>query len=463
MGKREDELDGHVEPRPLAEAVTKAIEMVYESYRQLPAWRRSGFDRDVRHPIWTRRILNQLGKPDVEAYNVTVTGSKGKGSHSILIAAILQQAGYRVGLFTSPHLVDFLERIRVDGMRIPDADFVRLSRVVREVTAALPMPEDEYVGPVGIIAVIAALYFRERQTDVNVYELGRGARFDDVNQIRHQGAVVTPIFPEHLDKLGPVWHDVVHEKMGILTEDTSWMVSYEQTPEVFASMAKKKLPLHTHWFGRNVSYTVDTHAGEGSVVTTSLHGIAHRAKIGESLLPFSSNVAVALVASACAAMDRDGRTRALNVDLRQLSMPGRLQVVATRPTVIVDGAIHFANARFIANWLQTYHTVGRVYALISLPDDKDLNGLLTVLGPLIDDLTFTTTSNEHLAFTRDLQPFAKWIDGRVDWIRDVECAISHVMSRAKRDDVVLCVGTQSFVGDVLRHFDVSTESIWSEK
>lgn len=454
MFQREDESPS------FASAVTAAIQFVYESYNRLSSEQHVGYDRDIRHPEWTRELLDRLGNPDFHSYNIAVTGSKGKGSHAILIAAILQQVGLRVGLFTSPHLVNFLERIRVDGSAISDEDFLRMTSEVRTQLAKLRIPEGEYIGPVGIVAAMAALYFRERQMDVGVYELGRGARFDDVNQVRHQGAVFTPIFPEHLDKLGPTWSDVVDEKMGVLSHDTSWMVSYEQSTEVWDQMiAEDSFHGESHSLGGDISYEMFSLEDGGGVVCAYMEGNRFRASLSDSLIPFGKNVAVALVAAACALRDMGRDYEQLDVDLRKLSMPGRLQIIASTPTVLLDGAIHAVNAQFVLAWLKSVHRAGRIYALFSFPDDKDIVGVMDVLAPHIDTVIFTTSTNHHLAFTRDLRPFAADVP-EVDVIPDVVQAVRHVMERADVHDIVLCVGTQSFVGDMLRYFQVPTETIW---
>lgn len=455
--------------------MTEAIHFVYASYGRLTKERHTGYDRDVRNPHWTRRILDQLGNPDHEGFNIAVTGSKGKGSHSILVAGILQRLGFRVGLFTSPHLVDFLERIRVQGEIISEEAFLRWVRVVQEVVRQFDVPDDEYIGPVGLVAAVAALFFRDCHTDFNVYELGRGALHDDVNQVVHQGAVIAPIFPEHLDRLGPTWEDVVREKMGILTEDTRFAVSYRQEAFVqkWMDMYASAAPAHRIYLDQDIH--VDLRAGdEDTAIVEATYGDwTHRARIGTALRPFYENVGVALVAAAMAIRNRsagqapystDWRNgRAIEVDLTDMVQPGRLQVIQHSPTIVIDGSIHEVNARFVRRWVEEHQAngpMGRVVAIFSLPDDKDAPGVLRTLSPVVDEIVFTTSSNRHLSYTRDLLTHVGSFAGRVDVIPSVETALSSAVDRAQPPDLVLCIGTQSFVGDALRFFRVPTSSIW---
>lgn len=453
-----------------AAQVTNAIRFVFASYGRLPKERHIGLDRDVRHPEWTGRILDALGRPDRYGYNIAVTGSKGKGSHAILTAAILERLGYRVGLFTSPHLVDFLERIRVNGEMIPEPDFVRIADKVRHVVDRLPVPPDQYIGPVGIVAAMAALWFKEQQTDFNLFELGRGARHDDVNQIVHQGVVITPIFPEHLDRLGPTWEDVVIAKMGILTEDVSWAVSSQQAPRAMAAMRP--------YVGRvgdfaymNDTFQVDVMPDEPSgtyLIRASYQGHVHSARIDERLLSYPDNVGLSLVAAAQAIAHRashqgDRRTHMpIAVDLSDLILPGRLHVVQESPTVVVDGAIHAVNAAFVRRFVERRQAgqTGRVCAVLSLPDDKDAEGVVGTLASVVDKFIFTTASNPHLQYSRDLVQLAANHGITAKSVPEVERAIADAVTSAAANDLVLCVGTQSFVGDALRFFRVATGSIW---
>ncbi|SIS58788.1 glutamate ligase domain-containing protein [Alicyclobacillus vulcanalis] len=454
--------------KSMAEQVTDTIRWIFSSYSRVPRERRQGFDRDVRHPEWTRRLLDALGKPDEQAYNVAVTGSKGKGSHAILTAAMLQQAGVRVGLFTSPHLIDFLERIRLQGLPIPEEDFVRIGQSVREIATQLPVPEDQYIGPVGLVAAIAAAWYRERQAEVVVYELGRGARHDDVNQVVHRGAIIAPIFGEHLDRLGPTWDDVVIAKMGILTGQTSWAAVSAQPPHSRKVMA----PFLTAFragggevleVGGEVEWSRNVSA-DGAIVRIQGPGFAVEARVDERLLPYADNLAASAAAAHCVLRDLGRPAQALEVDLRGLALIGRLQRVERRPDVVIDGAIHAESAayvrRFVEAWRVAEHGRGQVHLVLSLPDDKDAEGVLKELGPLVHTIRFTETTNPSLHFARDLVAVAASLGYAASREADPHRAIQSALAEASPDDLVLLVGTQSFVGDALRHFRVPTGSIW---
>ncbi len=125
--------------------VRRTIGYAYQSYQRVKSFINGKLDRNVRHPEWTNRLLEQFGRPDAKTFNVMVAGSKGKGSHATLTAAMLQRAGIRTGLFTGPHHVDFMERFRINGRVIPEDTFCDYMEQVFEASESLPLPPGQYV------------------------------------------------------------------------------------------------------------------------------------------------------------------------------------------------------------------------------------------------------------------------------------------------------------------------------
>lgn len=454
------------------EEVTHAIRWIYKSYVAVSSDLKQGYDRHVRHPEWTRRLLDLFESPDASMYNVAVTGSKGKGTHAILLAAMLQRAGLRVGLFTSPHLVDFLERLRIDGEPIDAHAFVRLADEVRQMTTQLKVPPNQYLGPIGLLAVMASLWFRNEQTDVNVFELGRGALHDDVNQVRHQGAILTPVFDEHLEKLGPTVSQVICEKLGVVTKDTRWLVSNRQDDEVWSEIAKRasNVLLPTRYptdFVADVAKVKDAKAKDAKdvhCVRTSCEGVALTAFVSLHVACYAANVATALQAYFRVMRDfgYDSRPNLHTVDLTDLRLPGKLQVFQPEagPVCLIDGSIHGVNASIVVEWMLEHGQDKEVWALLSLPDDKDAMGVIDKIGPHVHHIWLTTSSNRHLSYVRDWSHYARRYTSDVRVFADVEDAVKKMIGSAAPAHLALLLGTQSFVGDVLRTLRVPTQSIW---
>lgn len=450
--------------------VRDAIGLAYLSYNEAKPLIGSGPDRQIRHPEWTRKLLNRLGNPDTHGYNIAVTGSKGKGSHSILLAAILEKCGFKTGLFTGPHLVDFMERFRVDGQTISEPQFMSYMKTVYQESARLPVPTGQYFGPVGLLAAVASLWFRDESTDVNVFELGRGALHDDVNQIRHQGAVITPIFLEHVRELGPTLLDIAVEKSGVIA-GARWVSCAPQGPQVSAQLALQSQQSNAKLrvLGEQFDYRRESQGNNELVELTYPEG-RYVIQLPESELStpvnpmLAENAAVAFDAARQVMLELRPEERIPGLlDLSRLVLPGRLQVLRDSPLIAVDGTIHAQSARYIKDWAQGLKRSGRVRQLglvVGIPADKDGAGVLKVLSEAADWVILTRAHNPHLNFDSELAQTASEYFPLVRQEDYLEEAVKTAHESITAEDGLLLLGTQSFVGDALRIFDYPTRSIW---
>ena len=220
----------------------EAEQYIYQSY--LRAERYQSFatkDADKRKPELTREIIEKKAKTPC----AVVTGSKGKGSVANMISQLLR-TNYKVGLMTSPHLIDFCERFRVDGRQISDEDFIRILSDCREELDAIDrtLPLDVCISPMGIQADLALTYFNEKQTDFNVFECGKGAKYDDVNNIPHEYAVINRIFLEHTRELGGTLSQIAADKAHAITGEQKCVYVADQQPEAMQQILDRAQSLH---------------------------------------------------------------------------------------------------------------------------------------------------------------------------------------------------------------------------
>ena len=178
-----------------------------------------------------RALCAALGDPQDGLHFVHLAGTNGKGSTACMTASVLQTAGYRVGLYTSPYLVQFYERIRVDGAMIPDADLTRLAERVAVACESLALPEGESIGEFEFTTALAFLYFAEQGCDIVVLETGLGGRCDATNVIRaNEVTVITPISRDHMAVLGDTVAEIAGEKAAII-KPASAVVCADGQPE----------------------------------------------------------------------------------------------------------------------------------------------------------------------------------------------------------------------------------------
>lgn len=434
-------------------------DFVYSSYMAALPHLKSKLDEEVRKPELGRLLLDLLGRPDEGIPTILVTGSKGKGSTARMISFLLEEMGYRVGLFTSPHLLQFRERIRINGEPIPEEDFRLLGEQVVEKMKEINVDPQagEYIGPIAISLALAFLYFRQEGVEVAVLEAGRGGLMDETNRVEHQAAVITPLFEEHLDRFGPTLSDVVRHKLGIVRDGVERVYIGRQGEKAEglisawrASHGKDsgEMPLW-YEYGRDF-------AAERSRVT--LEGTEVTLRLGEEILPLvrlpligdyqGENLALALKVVAHWT-GKSGHEIIAGVDFSRFHWPGRGEVFRLRPLVILDGGIHRSSAESLLRFIEGL-PYSRLHLLLSIPKDKDLKGVLQVWGRQADLIITTEATNPSLSFDLPYEEYLREVGLRGRHIPDPTEAYRSAKEGLDEEGILILMGTQSFVADMLR-------------
>ncbi|MGI6113125.1 MAG: bifunctional folylpolyglutamate synthase/dihydrofolate synthase [Mahellales bacterium] len=436
---------------------------VYDSYmKALPFINKYDLDAKVRTPELTRTILDEIGSPDADQVNILVTGSKGKGSVSRILSKVLQSLGYRVGLFSSPHLLSFSERIRVDGRAIDDESLVNVARSIYHTVKGIDgdLPRGRYIGPVGISVIMAQIFFREQETDINVIECGRGGLYDDCNMINHTYALITPVYFEHPHQLGPTMEDIARNKAGIITG---------QVTNVYTARQEKVVE----------EIITDTAAGCGALVKvygrdfwaqdiltdvlgTRFSVCTHKNRYDGLRLPLlgehqAENTALALAA----AEDVAGNLNLHNIrqGLKSANWPGRMEIVKKKPLTIIDGAINEQGAVYLKNILKR---IGNkpVVCIIGVPADKDYKGVIRTLSKVSDYCIITRALNDHLDFPGDALSYAQTCCENSRETKNLWEGMEEAkVYMGNREGIICIVGTQSLVADGLRYHGMDIKNL----
>lgn len=430
-------------------------DFIYRSFGNARPYFTQQTDEHTRHPRFAKAILEQLGLLKKRVPTILVTGSKGKGSVSRMIAFLLERAGYRVGHFSSPHLLEFNERIRINGKAITDEDMVRLAKKIMPIVKRMEVQEHkgEYISPIALSQSMAILYFDEQQVDVAVIEAGRGGRFDDTNQIPHQVAVVTAILEEHLGQLGPTLQEVIWHKLGIITDEVERVYIGKQRDDVIP-MVQQQLNAR-HNTVQVYHYNTDFAAHD---VTLSLAGTAatitsHGQQSGHIVIPLlgafqADNYALAYTVandwSHGAVAQGDWQQY-----LSQLRWPGRGEIIGRQPLVLLDGGVHHTSATQVRD-LVAQIPYSRLHVVLSIPKDKDVNGVIRVWSSLADAIYTTTTTNTYLCYDVDYSAILQQWTSNGAHVASVVDAIAAAKEGLDEQGIMLLMGTQSFLGDVKR-------------
>ena len=427
----------------------QAIKFIYQSYvKAQPHIDPNLMDIYKRHPGYCRQLLLDLGLDLTDPPSVLVTGSKGKGSTSVLIAGLMQAMGARTGLFTGPHLVDFCERIRLNGRKIPEEDLIRLIEAVRPKVEAIcnGMPPAHYMGPVGTIMAVALLWYKEEGTDFHVIECGRGALADDANVLRNRWSVLTPVMLEHPDSLGPTLLDIAANKMAVIKSGQELCVSYRQVPEVVRLLRAfcRRMGVPLKLMGTDFDVQVVSTGLEGSVFkyTSKYRESTFRVPLPGRFQAFNAGAAIALAEEI-----RHAEDAVLQTGLDSVRWPGRCELVPGEPLIILDGAINAESAAFLKELLE--QTARPIELIVGVPADKDWQGVIRTLAPMAKTVWLTTASNPHLVFPPDEAVLAEAAKYNADCrlAPDMAAALELAAEAAKAQGVVVIAGTQSLIRD----------------
>jgi dihydrofolate synthase/folylpolyglutamate synthase len=411
----------------------------------------------------TRRAAELLGDPQRAYPIIHITGTNGKTSTSRMIESILRAHGLRTGMLTSPHLERVNERIVIDGEPISNAAFVSNWRDIGpflDITdAELELSDEPPLSFFEALTLLAFAAFADAPVDVVVLEVGMGGEWDSTNVADGQVAVFTPIALDHTQRLGSTVAEIARTKSGII-KPAAVVVSAAQAPEALAELERAAELTESSLAVDGVAFELvsDTVAVGGQVITV-------RGRAGtypDLFLPMFGDHQARNATLAIAAVESfigDG-TLALNEDvlaegLATATSPGRLQVVGTEPTVVVDAAHNPHGAGALSVALTEYFTFDHVTAVIGILGDKDAAGILRELAPVVDDFIITQSTSDRAVDADDLAAIAVSIVGaaRVTVEPNFETALETARDAASATEkgAVIVTGSITLVGDAIAY------------
>ena len=394
-----------------------------------------------------RELLRRLGDPQDAFPAIHVTGTNGKGSTCAFLASMFRAAGYRVGLYTSPHLVKFNERIRIDGAMIADDDVARLYQEIRPHAAAMAARnETDQPTFFEVTTAMAFRHFAERRVDVAVIEVGMGGRLDATNVVHPDACVITRIGLEHTENLGRTVERIAREKSGIIKPRVPVVTVDQPTLAIIAAKAEElKCPLTV--VGRDVRCSRAGFDLEGQdLLLEDGEAVAARIRLLGAFQPENAAVAyaTALAVKAKWKLTKDDIAKGLSA----ATWPGRLQVVRRNPVVIVDGAHNAPAAVALAESLRELFPAKKLAFVLGILNDKDLAGIADALGPLASRVSATRPKTPRAFEPEDLRrAFGGYAP--VEVVPEVKDAVMKALDSAATDDVVVVAGSIYTIGEAL--------------
>jgi dihydrofolate synthase/folylpolyglutamate synthase len=334
------------------------------------------------------RLMSEFGNPQDSFRSVHIAGTNGKGSTSAMLESMLRTAGVTTGLFTSPHLVSFTERIRVNGCDIPEQEVVDLAEQVRAVSARIPDFSPTFFE---VAVAVAFLYFRKMNVQWAVVEVGMGGRLDATNIVLPEVTVISPVDFDHSEFLGASLTEIAGEKAGIIKHGVP-VLTAAQRPEVMEVLKQKAEGSGSALFGYGRDFSSQITADE--LVSLRFDYTGKEEYRGLSLKLAGRHQAQNAALAVRALEELMDRHPDLACDVRQglnkTHWPGRLEFVKDHPPVLVDGAHNPQAAAALAEYLRkALELYSRVIMVLGIMGDKDREGIMKPLLSLAAEVIFT--------------------------------------------------------------------------
>lgn len=392
------------------------------------------------------RLLRLIDHPERKYRSVHIGGTNGKGSTAATVASILKRGGYRVGLYTSPHLIDFSERIRISGKPIEPDQIVRLTNLLRKrieeeaPELALSLTFFEFT------TAIAFLYFAEAKVDLAVVEVGLGGRFDATNLLVPLVTAITHIDLDHERYLGATIVQIAFEKAGIIKMEVPLITGAAQ-PEVLALFEKAARSKGAPLLRLGHEINVEGDRPEGFVYRGERVRTVHSPLLGRHQV---RNTAVALgMIEQLQAKGIALSEEAILEGIREVEWAGRLEVIRRRPLILLDGAHNPAGARALADFLREIDSArrGKHWLIAGIMRDKNIRDILNPLLPWVDEIVLTRPDIDRAA-EPDLLIASIEKGSPVQTVRErVPDAIDYVESNLRPEDTLVITGSLYTVGE----------------
>ncbi len=352
------------------------------------------------------RLMSVLENPHKSFLSIHVSGTNGKGSTSAIIASLLQSLGLKVGLFTSPHLVSFTERIRVDCEEITEEDVIGFTEEIRGKTSELQSRLPDFSPTFfEVVTAMALLFFKRKKVDAAVIEVGMGGRLDATNIVVPEVSCITRINYDHMQFLGSTLKEIAHEKAGIIKYGIPVVVSPQvsEVLEVIESKAKEK-NTKVYLYGRDFFSILNSEdiSGicfeyHGDFIIHDLHlpltgeYQMHNASIAIKTIELLFNKLTCNFSLSTSHYIREG--------VKNLRWPGRLEFIKDEPPILIDGAHNPAAAvalskALMKNFLGRYK---RIILILGIMGDKDIKGIMEPLLPLASEIILTSPDSARAA------------------------------------------------------------------
>lgn len=392
----------------------------------------------------TEKLLSLMGNPHKKLKFIHVAGTNGKGSVCSCLSSVLIKAGYKTGLYTSPYINVFNERMQVNGYMISDDVLCELTEYIKPFADSM---KDDPPTEFELITALAMEYFARENCDIVVLEVGMGGELDSTNVIdTPEAAVIMAIDLDHTSFLGSTVEEVAQAKAGIIKKDGD-VITYEQQKSVEEVFRQKCLEVNATLQSADFSYL--------SNIRTSLDYVTFDYRdfkdinLGLVGVYQPKNACVAI--ETCLVLQKKGYhiTKENIYDgLRDVKWAGRFEILGKNPVFVLDGAHNPHGMAGTTESLKRHFDGRKIHFLVGAMADKDVKGMMSMLLPLADDFIAVRPDNDRAMSAENLKNLLVDIGAKAESCNSIENAVKLLVDKAGKDGICACLGSLYFSGEI---------------
>ncbi|MFR0018336.1 MAG: bifunctional folylpolyglutamate synthase/dihydrofolate synthase [Paraclostridium sp.] len=420
----------------------EALQFIHESHK---FGMRLGLDN-------IKKLLELLGNPQNNLKIIHVAGTNGKGSTCSFISSILKESGYKVGLYTSPFLETFTERIRVNGENIREEEVGKIVSLIKEKIEIMVSEGYSYPTEFEIVTAMAFYYYNQEKVDFVALEVGLGGRYDATNVIdKPVVSAITSISLDHTGILGDTLGKIAFEKGGIIKEDCPTIVypQQEEASEVIKNICAEKKSKYIECDFKNIEikssninsqiYSCNINGKELRDLEIKLIG-DHQIKnsiVALNVIEYLNDIKITNISE-----------ENIRKGLLETKWPGRIEKISENPMFIIDGAHNEEGAKSLTNSIDKYFENKNKILIIGMLEDKDIESVLDLLIPKFNNVITTTPDNPRAIDANKLKEKIERYNIEVTCKPNIKEAVDYALEISNKDDVIISAGSLYMIGNV---------------
>ncbi len=400
----------------------------------------------------TYRLLDILGNPQDKLKIVHVAGTNGKGSTTAMITKMLRGCGYKVGMYTSPYLEVFEERIQINGENIRKDVFVMLLEEVKKAVKVVVLEKYDHPTEFEILTALMFLYFYKEEVDYAVVEVGLGGTMDSTNVLTPVVSVITSISMDHMNILGNTIEEITNQKAGIIKENKS-VVLYPNEENIEKIILKKAEEMNAEAcivkredarllvIDKENNYQLIEVKGNYNTYNIKLPLLGKYQILN---LAVAINTVEVLLSKENIHIDKE----CIEKSLEDVEWKGRLEIIKKSPLVVIDGAHNIGGIKSLSSTIDEYFQYKNMYLMLGILADKQVNEMIEVITPKAKKVFALTPHSERAELAEDLKREILKVNSNCEAFEDYEEAFLKVYKEADKDDLIIISGSLYMIGDM---------------